>query len=132
MPELKMGYTSYNFIDKDPMIDALRGLAEQRGFVNAHGKFAYGKISEASGGVGTGTLYGWFEGVTVRPQQATMAAAMLGMCPEGVIIQMTRHGIWITPAGRGSNVRALRTHETVSAKLTQVVKSNGHGGRKTA
>jgi DNA-binding phage protein len=61
-------YKSYNFVDKDPVIDLMRGvIAEQR--------MKYGRISEDSG-VSEATLRNWFDGNTRRPQFATVAAVM--------------------------------------------------------
>src|SRR5262249_4636293 len=57
-------YRSYNFIDKDPIIDELRTIV--------HG-IRYSEIHELSG-VSTHALYGWFHGQTRRPQFATVMA----------------------------------------------------------
>lgn len=61
-------YKSYNFVDKDPVIDLMRSLiSEQRA--------AYGRLSNDSG-VSEATLRNWFDGKTKRPQFATVAAVM--------------------------------------------------------
>lgn len=57
-------YKSYNFVDKDPVIDRMRGM------VNGH---KYSEVS-AKSGVSATTLYNWFEGNTKRPQYATVIA----------------------------------------------------------
>jgi DNA-binding phage protein len=61
-------YKSYNFVDKDPVIDLLR-------MIIADQHLSYGKISDLSG-VSEYTLRGWFDGKTRRPQFATVAAVM--------------------------------------------------------
>jgi len=66
-------YRHYNFVDKDPMIDALRTV------VKAENHLTDGRASAISG-VSTTTFHNWFEGTTRRPQNATatQVAAALG------------------------------------------------------
>ena len=61
-------YKSYNFTDKDPMIDEIRTVWEQSGAT-------YKWVHENSN-VATGTLAGWFDGKTRKPQAATMNAVL--------------------------------------------------------
>jgi hypothetical protein len=61
-------YTSYNFVDKDPVIDKVRTMVKREGL-------SYGKISGLSG-VSDTTMRGWFEGKTKRPQYATVMAVV--------------------------------------------------------
>lgn len=61
-------YRSYNFVDKDPVLDFLRDVVDDA-------RMPYAKISHLSG-VSEGTLYNWFHGKTKRPQFATVAAVM--------------------------------------------------------
>lgn len=61
-------YRSYNFIDKDPIIDAIRTR-----FSEQHA--AYSDVSELSG-VSNTTIRNWFHGKTRRPQFATTAAVL--------------------------------------------------------
>ena len=65
-----MGFTykSYNFIDKDPMIDEIRTIVERSG--------ASYKWVNGESGVSTQTLNKWFDGSTRRPQAATMNAVL--------------------------------------------------------
>jgi hypothetical protein len=65
-----MGFTykSYNFVDKDPMIDEIRTIVEQSGA-------SYRWVHENSG-VGATTISKWFDGQTRRPQAATMNAVL--------------------------------------------------------
>jgi hypothetical protein len=59
-------YKSYNFIDKDPIIDEIRTLYQDSGA-------NYAWVHEHSG-VAVGTLASWFDGPTKRPQAATLNA----------------------------------------------------------
>lgn len=59
-------YRSYNFVDKDPVIDRIRTIVEDEGL-------SYAEIHVISG-VASTTLHNWFEGETRRPQYATIAA----------------------------------------------------------
>jgi hypothetical protein len=61
-------YKSYNFVDKDPMIDEIRTVYQDSG---ANFKW----VSEHSG-VAPTTISNWFSGTTRRPQAATMNAVL--------------------------------------------------------
>jgi transcriptional regulator with XRE-family HTH domain len=68
MSTLKI-YKSYNFVDKDPVIDRLRGIV---------GGYKYREVSDMSG-VSETTIYNWFNGKTRRPQYATVMAVIRAM-----------------------------------------------------
>ena len=59
-------YRSYNFIDKDPVIDRVRTIVQREGL-------KYKDIERLST-VKAQTLTSWFEGDTKRPQYAAIAA----------------------------------------------------------
>jgi len=59
-------YKSYNFKDKDPVIDRLCTIVQDTGA-------SYRQIHDQSG-VSTSCLYGWFNGKTRRPTHAAVAA----------------------------------------------------------
>lgn len=59
-------YSSYMFVNKDPVIDEMRPLVK-------HSKKSYKTLSEDSG-VSIGTINGWFNGKTRRPQSASIEA----------------------------------------------------------
>jgi DNA-binding phage protein len=61
-------YKSYNFIDKDPMIDQVRTVV-------ADSHMTYKAIAEASG-VSRHTISGWLDGTTKKPQAATFNAVL--------------------------------------------------------
>jgi hypothetical protein len=61
-------YKSYNFVEKDPIIDEIRTIYEGSGA-------NYDWIHENSG-VSTSTLANWFNGQTKKPQAATINAVL--------------------------------------------------------
>jgi DNA-binding phage protein len=76
-------YKSYNFTDKDPIIDEVRTV-----FQDAH---VTKQWVEEESGVTSATLHAWFEGKTRRPQAATINAVLralgykLGVVPYEVV-----------------------------------------------
>jgi transcriptional regulator with XRE-family HTH domain len=64
-------YRSYNFVDKDPVIDRVRTIINREGL-------KYGEIEKLSS-VSSTTLHNWFEGKTRKPQYATIAAVVGAM-----------------------------------------------------
>lgn len=61
-------YKSYNFVDKDPVIDMVRTAIQLS-------NKSYKQIAE-KGGPSVSTQYAWFDGKTRRPQFCTTAAAL--------------------------------------------------------
>lgn len=61
-------YRTYQFTDKDPVIDQLRTMLEDNGLLQKQ------KIVHELSGVSISTLHNWFKGNTKRPQHATIAA----------------------------------------------------------
>jgi hypothetical protein len=59
-------YATYNFVDKDPVIDELRTLIADEGVTY--------RFIETKSGVTTTTLRAWFGGKTRKPQHATICA----------------------------------------------------------
>lgn len=59
-------YLTYNFVDKDPVIDELRTRIADAGL-------SWQEI-KAKSGVSVGTMRGWFTKNTRRPQSATVEA----------------------------------------------------------
>lgn len=68
------GYKSYNFLDKDPIIDILRTLiqieASQRGLSFG----AMLKVIQNDSGLRVATMHNWFSGPTVSPRFCSAAA----------------------------------------------------------
>jgi transcriptional regulator with XRE-family HTH domain len=76
-------YKSYNFVDKDPIIDEIRTIVQDSGST-------YKQIHDDSG-VSAATLSNWFAGETRRPQAASINAVLrclgykLGIVPYEVV-----------------------------------------------
>jgi DNA-binding phage protein len=104
-------YKSYNFVDKDPIIDEVRGVFQQTGVTHKW-------VADRSG-VTTQTMNKWFSGKTRKPQAATVNAVLramgykLGVVPyeEGTwaeeppdsvrhVVQMAKYGRKKWVAGR--------------------------------
>lgn len=79
-------YSSYNFRDKDPVIDVLRTVRDDN-------KLRISDLVEGSG-VSATTFYNWFDGKTRRPQFATVAAATRFMGNEAInaVAELLRKG----------------------------------------
>jgi predicted transcriptional regulator len=76
-------YKSYRFIDKDPIIDAMRTLMAESGMT-------IGEIAKASG-VSKSCIFNWFEGDTRRPQHASAKAAIIVMGGHLEIVKGDRY-----------------------------------------
>lgn len=63
-------YRTYNFIDKDPIIDKVRTVLQDEGLAEK-----LGIVAELAG-VSKTTLDNWFEGITKRPQNYTVQAVV--------------------------------------------------------
>lgn len=61
-------YNSYNFVDKDPVIDKVRTIIKREGLKHS-------EIEKLSG-VSAQTLHNWFEGQTKKPQYCTIMAVV--------------------------------------------------------
>jgi hypothetical protein len=61
-------YRTYNFIDKDPIIDKVRTVLQDEGLLKKR------NIVSRLSGVSVGTMDKWFDGDTRKPQHATLAA----------------------------------------------------------
>jgi hypothetical protein len=78
-------YKSYNFIDKDPLIDEIRTVFDEA-------QVTYKWVEDESG-VTAKTLSKWFDGKTKRPQAATINAVLralgykLGVVPHSVPVR---------------------------------------------
>lgn len=70
-------YRSYSFVDKDPVIDALRTAV-------SGSKKSYRELHEESD-VSISTIRNWFHGNTRRPQFATIAAVIRATGKKGIM-----------------------------------------------
>jgi hypothetical protein len=114
-----MGFTykSYNFVDKDPMIDEIRTIVHNSGA-------SYRWINEESS-VAVGTLTKWFDGSTRRPQAATMNAVLRSLGYKLGVVE--DHKVVVPITGRMQPADAER-HST--RHVVQMAKyKRGGGGR---
>ena len=72
-------YKSYNFKDKDPVIDRMRTIVQDSGW-------SHQDIHNESG-VSVGCLNGWFYGATRRPTYATLQAVAMALGHEFAVIK---------------------------------------------
>lgn len=77
-------YRTYQFKDKDPVIDALRTIIEENGLGE---KF---KTVHEISGVSQSTLHSWFKGNTKRPQYATISAVSSSLGYETTFVRARR------------------------------------------
>lgn len=82
-------YKSYNFVDKDPIIDEIRTVYENSGT-------NYKWIAEHSG-VTPNTLRAWFDGRTKRPQAATINAVLRALGYKLGVVAMEMNGLKLAP-----------------------------------
>jgi hypothetical protein len=103
-----MGFTykSYNFIDKDPMIDEIRTIVENSGAT-------YRWVHENSN-VATATLSAWFDGKTRRPQAATMNAVLRSLGFKLGVVEYEK--VIVPEEGRRPDAATLR-HVVQMAKF---------------
>ena len=76
-------YKSYNFVDKDPIVDYTRTRVYANGGPS--------KVAKESG-VAYGTLNNWYNGKTRRPQFATVAAVLLACGETKLDLRKVHHG----------------------------------------
>lgn len=99
-------YKSYNFVDKDPIIDEIRGVVQTSGATYKH-------IEEQSG-VCSATLHNWFDGKTRKPQAATINAVLrslgykLGIVPYEVVPMAKRPPAVTASPSTGHAVRMAK------------------------
>jgi|SRR6516164_756471 hypothetical protein len=70
-------YRSYNFVEKDPIIDELRTIDQKEGL-------SYREVHWLSG-ISENTMRNWFEGKTKRPQNASIEAFLRALGHKRVI-----------------------------------------------
>lgn len=82
-------YKSYNFVDKDPIIDEIRTVYQQSG-VNY-------KWLEDNSGVTSTTLSAWFSGKTKKPQAATINAVLRALGYKLGIVEFGKKQVHVVP-----------------------------------
>jgi transcriptional regulator with XRE-family HTH domain len=100
-------YKSYNFTDKDPMIDQVRTIIQ-----DSH--MTYKAISEASS-VTTTTISNWLDGKTKKPQAATFNA-VLRACGYKLSIRPIAEAELIGPTINMRHVIQIQKYRTKKTK----------------
>jgi hypothetical protein len=72
MARFILRYRTYNYINKNPVIDKVRTLLQDEGMFAKKKRSMLHQLT----GVSTSTYDGWFEGDTKNPQHATIAATV--------------------------------------------------------
>ena len=75
-------YTSYNFIDKDPIIDEVRTAIDKANVTDSY-------VCNKSGVCKT-TLRSWFAGHTKRPQAATVRAVLRSIGYDIKVVRISK------------------------------------------
>ena len=121
-------YRNYRFIDKDPLIDALRTV------VKSKEKLTNGAASAITG-IAAGTFDNWFDGDTRRPQNAssTQVAAALGyvrrdeMRPDGQVVPGYIKVRDIDPKEERKKMADFLLRHSQRKPRKRKKKANGHG-----
>ena len=92
-------YQSYNFVDKDPIIDEVRTAIQDSGV-------SYKYIEDKSG-VTDQTLRNWFDGRTRRPQACTVRAVLNCLPHHQYRLQVLRDGVPMAKAKPRPRLRAV-------------------------
>jgi transcriptional regulator with XRE-family HTH domain len=100
-------YKSYSFIDKDPIIDEVRGVWQASGQT-------YKQVEE-QGGVSAKTLHYWFDGATKRPQAATLNAVLRALGYKLGIVALSASSPPV-PAPAPQQARPASTRHVVQMK----------------
>lgn len=77
-------YRTYQFKDKDPVIDQLRSILEENGLSEKL------KTVHELSGVSQSALHNWFKGGTRRPQYATVSAVSSSLGYETTFVRSRR------------------------------------------
>lgn len=85
-------YKSYNFKDKDPIIDQMRTMVQDSGM-------SYRDIHDASG-VSVSCLNQWFNGVTRRPTYAAVVAVIAVLGYRSILVERDHKVVKMDHRGR--------------------------------
>jgi hypothetical protein len=109
-------YRTYNYVDKNPVIDKVRTLVNDEGLIRKL------KIVHEISGVATATLDNWFNGTTRNPQHGTIAAVITSLGYKEEFVK--DHDLDIE-AERKTAAAWLEKQEKKAAAKPKA-KSNGH------
>ena len=110
-------YRTYNYVDKNPVIDKVRTLVQDEGLIRK-----LGVVHELSG-VSTSTLDNWFNGTTRSPQHATIAAVITSLGYQEEFVKQKEIDI---EAERKVAAAWLEKQEKKAQPKRAKAKTNGH------
>jgi hypothetical protein len=120
-------YRSYEFIDKDPVIERIREMIEKERLLKKPG------IVHELSGVSRQTIHNWFYGETRRPQYATVmaVAGSLGYQPnfrqvERIDVEAERKAAAKWRARQEAKIAAAKASLIASRKAARAA-SGAHG-----
>jgi transcriptional regulator with XRE-family HTH domain len=114
-------YRTYQFKDKDPVIDALRVILEENGLDGKH------KTVHEISGVSQATLHNWFKGNTKRPQYATISAVSSSLGYETTFVRARRIDV---EAERKAASRWAKYQEDKQERLTKLGRKMSKAGKE--
>lgn len=115
-------YRTYNYIDKNPVIDKVRTLVQDEGLIKK-----LGVVHEISG-VSTSTLDNWFNGTTRSPQHATVAAVITSLGYKEEFVK--DHDIDLEAERKVAADWLAKQEKKAAAVKKPRPKSNGHSTKK--
>ena len=126
-------YRNYNFLTKDPVIDAMRTVIKSTEKLK-------NSETHALTGVATATFENWFNGKTCKPQNATVSQAMAGLGyvrrdtfnPDGTVSVGFERGRKINRKAEAQLQAAWydKHHRDKKKKRRKKQTSNGHAKRR--
>lgn len=118
-------YRTYQFIDKDPVIDNLRTIVEENGLSGKH------KIICELSGVSPSTIFNWFKGNTKRPQHATVAAVSSSLGYEMEFVRARRVDVDKERelAAKWASNQEAKKQRQLTRKANKLLKNGGKESR---
>ena len=101
-------YKSYNFTDKDPIIDEVRTVFQDAGVTK--------QWVEENSGVTSTTLHAWFDGKTRKPQAATINAVLRALGKKLGIVNLEARDK-VSPTVLAAVTRNSTRHVVQMAKI---------------
>jgi hypothetical protein len=115
-------YRTYNYVDKNPVIDKVRTLIQDEGLIKKL------PIVHEISGVSTSTLDNWFNGTTRSPQHATIAAVITSLGYQEEFVKKKDLDV---EKEREVAAAWLEKQERKGAVKKDRTKTNGHRKPKT-
>jgi hypothetical protein len=115
-------YRTYNYVDKNPVIDKMRTLIQDEGLIKKL------PIVHEISGVSTSTLDNWFNGTTRSPQHATIAAVITSLGYREEFVK--DHDIDVDKEREIAAAWLERQEKKRERAAPAKKRTNGHGGKR--